>query len=127
MGRIRDVVRGYAPLGFIAFGGPPAHIALLHSLFVDKKKWVDDAVFTELMGICSALPGPASTQLAFSVAVVYGGLTAGLVGFLLWSLPMMIVMTSLAIGVSYISTPFPAVVVHLTNGLVSVAVGLVAV
>eukprot|EP00906_Rhabdomonas_costata_P036796 RCo051583 len=127
MGRLRDVLVGYAPLGFVSFGGPPANVAMMHSLFVEKRKWVDDAVFTELMGISNALPGSLSTQLVFAIAVCHGGLAAGLVGFLLWSLPMMIVMTCLAIGVSHISTPFPAVVVHLTNGLVSVAVGLVAV
>jgi chromate transport protein ChrA len=53
--------------------------------FVDKLKWLDETTFADLFALGNALPGPGSTQLAFSIAVVKNGTLAGLLAFLLWS------------------------------------------
>lgn len=54
----------FLPLGVIAYGGPNAHIALLHERFVDKSKWLTEEQFVELMAVGQGLPGPTSTQVS---------------------------------------------------------------
>lgn len=53
----------FLPLGVVAYGGPTAHIALLHERFVDKSKWLSEEQFVELMAVGQGLPGPTSTQV----------------------------------------------------------------
>ena len=65
--RLRETALVYLPLGWISFGGPTAHIGLFHQLFVDKLRWLNERTFTEFFGICQALPGPASTQMAYGM------------------------------------------------------------
>ena len=55
--RLLAVFSAFLPLGFIAFGGPSAHIGLLHKFFVEKRKWVDEARFLELLGVGQGIPG----------------------------------------------------------------------
>ena len=59
---LREIATSFAPLGFIAFGGPQAHIALLHAHFVERRGWLSDEAFLELLALGHALPGPTSTQ-----------------------------------------------------------------
>ena len=91
--RLRTVLVRFAPLGFIAFGGPNAHIALLQDRFVKRIRWVDDETFMELFGLCQALPGPTSTQLVVALATVKAGLVGGILSFVMWSLPGFLIMT----------------------------------
>jgi chromate transport protein ChrA len=124
--RLREVFIAYSPLGFISFGGPGVHVVLLREIFVDKRRWVDTKTFTDLFALGNALPGPGSTQLAFSIAVVKHGVLGGLLGFLLWSLPGAIGMAALAIGIARIPDSLPPIVLALFTGLNAAAVGLIA-
>ena len=124
--RLREIVIAYSPLGFISFGGPGVHVVLLREIFVEKRKWVDTKTFTDLFALGNALPGPGSTQLAFSIAVVRHGVLAGLLAFLFWSLPGAIGMAALAIGISRIPDVLPPIVLALFTGLNAAAVGLIA-
>jgi chromate transporter len=81
---LSEVSKIYLTLGLTAFGGPTAHIAYLHDVFVEKKQWLSDQVFAELFAISASLPGPASTQLAYSIALLKGGPLIGVYAFLLW-------------------------------------------
>lgn len=56
-----------AKIGVIGFGGPAAHIAMLRREVVERRAWLDDTEFLELLGATSALPGPASTQMVIAV------------------------------------------------------------
>src|SRR2546423_3714212 len=58
------VAREWTRIGVIGFGGPPAHIALLRKLVVDRERWMDHHEFEDANAACSLLPGPSSTQLA---------------------------------------------------------------
>lgn len=82
--RLREIVADYSPLALITFGGPAAHIAILHDRFVVNKRWLSEKMFTELFAISSALPGPASTQLAYTVALIRDGVVPAIFAFLLW-------------------------------------------
>lgn len=83
--RLAETVRHYWHLGLISFGGPGVHVVLLRRIFVDQVAWVDSTTFADLFTLGNALPGPGSTQLAFSIAIARNGTLAGLVAFLFWS------------------------------------------
>ena len=58
------IVREWGRIGVTGFGGPPAHIALLRSLCVERRGWIPASEFEDAIAACNLLPGPASTQLA---------------------------------------------------------------
>lgn len=124
--RLGSVIRHYVTLGFTSFGGPGVHVVILRKRFVDTLKWVDERTFLDLFALGNALPGPGSTQLAFSIAVVKHGVLPGLVAFLCWSLPGATGMAGLAAGISNIPEQLPPIVLALLSGLNAAAVGLIA-
>lgn len=123
---LKEVFKHYWDLGFVSFGGPGVHVIILRKRFVQTLKWVDETVFLDLFALGNALPGPGSTQLAFSIAVVCHGVLAGLLAFFLWSLPGAIGMGILGYGVGRIPDQIPAIVMALLTGLNAAAVGLIA-
>lgn len=124
--RLIETVRRYWDLGFISFGGPGVHVVILRKRFVDRLKWVDETTFTDLFSLGNALPGPGSTQLAFSLALVRNGTLAGFLAFLLWSLPGAAGMAALGAGVRDFPERLPPIVLALLTGLNAAAVGLIA-
>ncbi|KAI9030242.1 chromate transporter-domain-containing protein [Hyaloraphidium curvatum] len=123
--RLKEITFEFLPLGYVTFGGPSAHVALMHDLFVKKKHWIGDAQYGELFGIAQALPGPASTQLAFALAFIRDGILPACWAWLLWTVPGYIVMTVLAWAIASVAET-PRWLIYLENGLVSSAIGLVA-
>ncbi len=95
------VLREWGRLGLIGFGGPPAHVALLRELVVERRGWIDAREFEDANAACQLLPGPASTQLAIycaqRVAGVPGALAGGL-AFILPGLAMVLAIAALALG-----------------------------
>ncbi|KAG8470898.1 hypothetical protein KFE25_009319 [Diacronema lutheri] len=82
--RLAEVATAFFPIGFIAFGGPQAHIAMLREVFVLKRKWLDEDRFLELMSLGQAMPGPTSTQVATALGISRAGWLGGLVSFFLF-------------------------------------------
>ena len=124
--RLQSVARRYWDLGFTSFGGPGVHVIILRQRFVEKLQWVDERTFLDLFALGNALPGPGSTQLAFSIAVVTNGVLPGLFAFLLWCLPGAVGMVAIGIGISRIPDELPGPVLALFTGLNAAAVGLIA-
>ena len=93
MTRLWDVIHTFYPLGFVAFGGPQAHIAILRDHLVIKHNWMGEDEFTELFAIGQGLPGPTSTQLVVSCATSRAGPIGGCVALFMWNLPGLIVCT----------------------------------
>lgn len=124
--RLLAVTRRYWDLGFTSFGGPGVHVIILRQRFVERLKWLDERTFIDLFALGNALPGPGSTQLAFSIAVVTNGVLPGLLAFLLWSLPGALGMVAVGVGVSSIPDQLPGPVLSLFTGLNAAAVGLIA-
>ncbi|KXS17275.1 hypothetical protein M427DRAFT_68665 [Gonapodya prolifera JEL478] len=128
--RLWEITANWTPLGYITFGGPAAHVALMLQLWVNtdkpEKRWIDAPSFAELFSICQALPGPASTQLQFAMAIIRAGLLPALYAFLLWCGPGFAIMVGIAFGINAIGANVPVWLAYIENGLVSVAVGLIA-
>jgi chromate transporter len=74
------IAREWTRIGFTGFGGPPAHIALLRRLVVDRNGWMDGREFEDANAACGLLPGPASTQLMIFCAYRLGGVRGAIVG-----------------------------------------------
>ncbi|KAJ1553688.1 hypothetical protein HK096_006858 [Nowakowskiella sp. JEL0078] len=125
-GKLQEITWTYIPLSVITFGGPQAHIAILLDLLVTKRKWIGEKEFVELFAIANSLPGPASTELAYAIAVIRAGIPLGIYSFILWSLPGGIVMSLFALGVSTLGSVLPLWLQAVKNGLVAAALGLVA-
>lgn len=83
----------FLKLGLICFGGPIAHLGFFHHEFVEKRRWVDEKTYMDLVSLCQTLPGPASSQVAISIGIKEQGLLGGIVaitGFILPSITIMI-------------------------------------
>lgn len=124
--RLVDTIRHFWDLGFTAFGGPGVHVVILRKRFVDSLAWLDETTFADLFSLGNALPGPGSTQLAFSIAVARNGTLAGFIAFLFWSIPGAAGMAALGAGVRKFPDRLPPIVLGLLTGLNAAAVGLIA-
>jgi len=92
-GRLKEVTLLFLKLGFTAFGGPVAHIAMFRDEVVKRRKWVDDQHFLDLLGATNLIPGPNSTEMAIHLGFVragWAGLIAAGAAFIIP--PMFIVM-----------------------------------
>jgi chromate transporter len=90
------VAREWTRIGLTGFGGPPAHIALLRRLVVDRKGWMDAREFEDANAACGLLPGPASTQLAIFCAFRVGGPPGAIVGGLGFVVPAVVCVLALS-------------------------------
>ncbi len=91
-----QVLREWGRIGCIGFGGPPAHIALLRDLCVDRHAWMSPQEFEDANAACALLPGPASTQLAIFCAQRAAGVRGAVVGGLAFILPGLVAILALA-------------------------------
>ena len=91
------VLREWGRIGCIGFGGPPAHIALLRTLCVDRRGWLDAQEFEDAIAACNLLPGPASTELAIFCAWRVRGRLGALVGGVAFIVPGLIVILALSV------------------------------
>ena len=90
------VARAWGRIGIVGFGGPPAHIALLRELVVERRRWMPPEQFEDGLAAANLLPGPASTQLAIYTAWRTRGLAGALVGGLGFILPGLVLIVALA-------------------------------
>jgi chromate transporter len=90
------VLKEWGRIGCIGFGGPPAHIALLRQLCVERRRWLDATEFEDAVAACNLLPGPASTQLAIFCAWRVRGRAGALVGGAAFIAPGLILILGLA-------------------------------
>ncbi|MGD0636271.1 MAG: chromate efflux transporter [Beijerinckiaceae bacterium] len=119
-----EVFAAFLKLGFTAFGGPIAHIGYFRNEFVVRRKWIDEAGYADLVALCQFLPGPASSQVGFSLGVLRGnGLLGGLAAWLGFTLPSALILLAFALGAASFTGPVAEGFLH---GLKLVAVAVVA-
>jgi len=68
-----EIVRLLLRLGFTAFGGPAAHISMMHDEVVTRRQWMTDQHFLDLVGATNLIPGPNSTEMAIHIGYERGG------------------------------------------------------
>lgn len=114
----------FLKLGLTSFGGPVAHLAYFRDEFVLRRRWLDDARYGELVALCQFLPGPASSQVGFSLGLLRGhGLRGACAAWLGFTLPSALLMLAAALGAAVLAGPRAAGAIH---GLKLVAVAVVA-
>jgi chromate transporter len=96
--RVREVAEFFLRLGFTAFGGPAAHIAIMHSEVVERRKWLDEQRFLDLLGGANMIPGPTSTEMAIFIGYERAGWAGLLLAGLCFILPAMLIVLALAWG-----------------------------
>jgi chromate transporter len=118
-----EVLLIFLKLGVTSFGGPVAHIGYFREEIVVRRRWVDDAVYTDLVALCQFLPGPASSQVGFSLGLIRAGYWGGLAAWAGFTLPSAVLMVAFADGAGALSRPIGTGLLH---GLKLVAVAIVA-
>jgi chromate transporter len=118
-----EVLRTFLKLGVTSFGGPIAHIGYFREEIVVRRRWICDAEYTDLVALCQFLPGPASSQVGFSLGLIRAGYWGGLAAWTGFTLPSAVLMVAFAYGAGAISGPLGTGLLH---GLKLVAVAIVA-
>lgn len=96
----------FLKLGITAFGGPAAHIAMMRSEVVDRKRWLTDTEFLDLLAATHLIPGPNSTELAIHIGLKKGKLWGLLLSGLCFILPAAVIVGTIAwVYVRYSQTP----------------------
>ncbi|HLR19007.1 MAG TPA: chromate efflux transporter [Staphylococcus sp.] len=79
-------------LGCTSFGGPTAHLGYFYDEYVKRRKWLTEQQYTNLVALCQFLPGPASSQVGFGIGITKAGLLGGVISFIGFTLPSVIVL-----------------------------------
>jgi chromate transporter len=95
---LTEVVTLFLKLGFTAFGGPAAHIAIMHDEVVKRRKWLSDQEFLDLLGATNLIPGPNSTEMAIHLGFRRAGWPGLILGGLSFILPAALIVLILAWG-----------------------------
>jgi chromate transporter len=117
-----EVLVTFVRLGLTSFGGPIAHLGYFREELVRRRRWIDDASFTELVALCQFLPGPASSQVGFSLGLMRAGYPGAIAAWVGFTLPSAMLLTAFAYGAGAHVIGSPGV----SRGLRLAAVAIVA-
>src|SRR5688572_29948531 len=120
---VGEVFSAFLRLGLTSFGGPIAHLGYFRREFVERRKWIEDADFAQLLALCQFLPGPASSQLGFSLGLLRAGWLGALSAFLAFTLPSAALLFGFAALLPHLAGGTGDAAIH---GLKLVAVAVVA-
>ncbi|HEV8016688.1 MAG TPA: chromate efflux transporter [Stellaceae bacterium] len=110
-------------LGMTSFGGPVAHLGYFRGEFVERRKWLDEAAYTDIIALCQFLPGPASSQVGITLGILRAGLPGGFAAWLGFTTPSALALIAFGYGVAWLGDITQAPWLH---GLKIVAVAVVA-
>jgi len=94
--RLAEMAKLFLRLGITAFGGPAAHIGMMHDEVVKRRKWLSDQEFLDLVGATNLIPGPNSTEMAIHIGFLRAGWLGLIVGGLCFIVPAMAIVLLLA-------------------------------
>nr|WP_186578274.1 chromate transporter [Aquibacillus kalidii] len=84
-------------LGLSSFGGPVAHLGYFHNEYIQRKKWMDEKSYADLVALCQFLPGPASSQVGIGIGVMRAGALGGIISFIGFTLPSVLALILFAL------------------------------
>jgi chromate transporter len=118
-----EVFAAFLRLGLTSFGGPIAHLGYFRRELVARRGWVTESQFAQLLAICQFLPGPASSQVGFSLGLLRAGWLGGAAAFVAFTLPSALLMFAFAAAVTRVAQVADGALLH---GLKLVALPIVA-
>ncbi len=118
-----EVLRIFFRLGLTSFGGPVAHLGYYRAEFVERRRWLDESHFADIVALCQFLPGPASSQTAITIGILRAGLPGAFAAWLGFTAPSAAAMILFGYGVAAFGNLAHAAWLH---GLKIVAVAVVA-
>ncbi|MDA7416095.1 chromate efflux transporter [Xenophilus arseniciresistens] len=123
LARIAEVFVAFLALGLTSFGGPIAHLGYFRTAFVERRRWLDEAAYAELVALCQFLPGPTSSQVGFALGLARAGWGGALAAWTGFTLPSAALLIALALGLAQHAHWLQSGAVH---GLKVAAVAVVA-
>ena len=122
-GRVREVFHAFLLLGLTSFGGPIAHLGYFRTEFVERRRWLTEKAYADLVALCQFLPGPASSQVGFALGLMRGGPWGAAAAWAAFTLPSAVVLVLFAMGAALLEGPISQGIIH---GLKVTAVAIVA-
>ncbi|ELC0659301.1 chromate efflux transporter [Vibrio fluvialis] len=119
-----DIFRTFFTLGWVSFGGPAAHIGYFRQAFVQKRGWLTDDEYAQIVALSQFLPGPGSSQVGFAIGYQRAGLFGACAAFLGFTLPSVMLMLLIALLSSQLLNQ--PLFLHIVHGLKLLAVLVVA-
>jgi chromate transporter len=119
-----EVLLVFLRLGCTCFGGPIAHLGYFRAEFVERRQWLTERAYVDLVALAQFLPGPASSQTGFGIGLMRGGLLGGVAAWVGFTLPSAVLMVLFAFGAASIADSH--IGAGLLHGLKLVAVAIVA-
>jgi len=95
-----EVLIAFLKLGLTSFGGPVAHLGYFRMEFVERRKWLDDKSYSDLVALCQFLPGPASSQVGIALGLGRAGWLGALAAWVGFTLPSALALILFAFGVA---------------------------
>jgi chromate transporter len=117
------VLFAFLRLGCTSFGGPIAHLSYFRAEFVERRRWLTESTYAEVIALAQSMPGPASSQVGFAVGLLRAGWLGGLAAWIGFTLPSAALMLAFAFGYGHPQGRTGAATLH---GLQLVAVAVVA-
>jgi chromate transporter len=118
-----EVFAAFLKLGLTSFGGPVAHLGYFRAEFVERRKWLSESNYADLVALCQFLPGPASSQVGIAIGLSRAGYSGALAAWTAFTLPSAIALVLFAYGLSAVSGDYGGGWLH---GLKVAAVAVVA-
>src|SRR6266481_6334821 len=118
-----EVLAVFLRLGLTSFGGPVAHLGYFREEFVNRKHWLDDRSYADVVALCQFLPGPASSQVGIAIGLSRAGYLGALTAWVGFTLPSALLMTLFGYGVGWFANVANSGWLH---GLIVAAVAVVA-
>jgi chromate transporter len=122
-GSVAEVFGAFLKLGLTSFGGPVAHIGYFRHEFVERRKWLDERAYADLVALCQFLPGPASSQVGMAIGLSRAGYLGALAAWTAFTLPSAVALVLFAYGLSEFGSALGTGWLH---GLKVAAVAVVA-
>lgn len=122
-GHAPEVFLAFLKLGLTSFGGPVAHLGYFRTEFVERRGWLDEKSYADLVALCQFLPGPASSQVGMALGLQRAGWLGSLMAWIGFTLPSALALIAFAYGIAQYGGLAASGAVH---GLKVVAVAVVA-
>jgi chromate transporter len=99
-GNAAEIFAAFLKLGLTSFGGPVAHLGYFRAEFVERRKWLSEGNYADLVALCQFLPGPASSQVGIAIGLSRGGYPGALAAWTAFTLPSAFLLVLFAYGLA---------------------------